>query len=193
MAGKTIEYEITVISIKEKKVPELSDDWAKDLGEVENLADLRAKVRTELAKIKEDVARREMGDDIVRTISDTLKLELPEALIEEEAAALARSWAQSAPDTLTPEQFKELGQRAKAQAEQKVKNSLLLEKIAAAEKLAVSDEEVMEEIKTLAKRNNIPLAQVVESINREGTREDLKHNLLLRKAIDFLLENAVLY
>jgi len=193
MAGKTIEYKIKVISVKEKKVPQLSDDWAKDLGEVENLADLRAKVRTELAKIKEDVARREMGDDIVRTLSDMLKLELPEVLIEEEAAALVRSWAQAAPDTLTPEQFKELGRRAKAQAEQKVKNSLLLEKIAAAEKLVVSDEEVMEEIKTLAKRNNIPLAQVVESINREGKREDLKHNLLLRKAIDFLLENAVLY
>jgi len=139
------------------------------------------------------VARREMGDEIVRALSDALKLELPEGLIEEDAAALVRGWTQAAPGTLTAEQFKELGERAKVQAEKNVKNSLLLEKIAAAEKLVVADEEVMEEIKTLAKRNNIPLAQAVDSINREGRREDLKHSLLLRKAIDFLLENAVLY
>jgi len=193
IAGKTIEYEIKVISIKEKKVPELSDDWAKDLGEAENFADLRAKVRQELVKIKEDVARREMGDEVIRTLSDMLNVELPEVLVEEEAAALVRSRVQAAPETLTPEHLKELGQRARAQAEQTVKNSLLLDKIAAAEKLDVTDEEVMGEIKILAQRNNIPLAQAVEGINREGKRDDLKHRLLLRKTIDFLLENAVLY
>jgi trigger factor len=193
LAGRTLEYEIKVISIKEKKVPKMSDEWAKDLGEIENLSDLRVKVRKELEKVKEDSARREMGDEIIKTISDTMKLELPETMVEEEAVALLRGWVQAARDTLKPEQFEELRKRAKVQAEQKIKNGLVLKKIADLEKLAVTDEEVEEEIKTLAKRNNLPLAQAVESINREGKREDLKHSLLLQKAIDFLLENAVIY
>jgi trigger factor len=193
LAGRTLEYEIRVISIKEKKVPELSDDWAKDLGEFENLSDLRAKVRKELEKVKEDSARREMGDEIVRTISEKLSLDLPESLVEEEAAGYLRSWTQGARATATPEQFEELRQKAKIQAEQKIKESLILKKIADLEKLEVTDEEIEAEIKALAKRTNVSLAQATESINREGKREDLRHGLLVHKAIDFLLENAVLY
>jgi len=193
LAGRTMEYEIKVISIKEKKVPEMSDDWAKDLGEFENISDLRAKVRKELEKVKENSVRRDMGDEILRTVSDGLNLDLPETLVEQEAVALLRSWAQAARDTLTAEQFEELRQKAKVQAEQKIKENLILKKIADQEKLGVTDEEVEEEVKVLAKRNKVPLAQAIESINQEGKREDLKQSLLLQKAIDFLLENAVLY
>jgi trigger factor len=193
LSGRTLEYEIKVISIKEKKVPEMDDDWVKDLGEIENLSDLRAKVRQEIEKAKENSARREMGDEILKTVSGMLKLELPETLVEEEAVALLKSWVQAARDTLMPDQFEELRKRAKIQAEAKLKESLILKKVADLEKLDVADEEVEEEIKALAKRNNIPLAKAIDSVNREGKREDLKHSLLLQKAIDFLLENAVLY
>lgn len=193
LAGRTLEYEIKAISIKEKKTPEMSDDWAKDLGEIENLSDLRDRVRKELKKVKDDSARREMGDEIVRTISDKLTLELPDTLVEKEAAVLLKNWTQAAQDTLTPEQFEELRKKAKVQAEQKIKDSLILRKIAEQEKLEVTDEEIEEEIKALAKRGNVPLARAIENISREGKRDDLKHGLLLRKAIDFLLENAVLY
>jgi trigger factor len=193
LAGRTLEYEIKVVSIKEKKVPAKTDDWAKDLGEFENLSDLRAKIRKELEKAKNEAARREMGEDLVRTLSERLELELPETLVEQEAGTLLKSWAQSSPGTLNPEQYEELRQKAKSRAAEKVKEELILRKIAAQEKLEVTDEEVEAEIKDLAKRNKAPLAQVVETINREGKREDLKHSLLLRKVIDFLLENAVLY
>jgi trigger factor len=193
LSGRTLEYEIKAISIKEKKVPEMSDDWVKDLGETGNLSDLRAKVRQELEKAKENLARRQMGTEIVKLVSGMLKLELPETLVEEEAGALLKSWVQAARETLTPDQFEELRKRAKIQAEAKLKESLILKKVADVEKLDVADEEVEEEIKALAKRNNIPLAQAIDSVNREGKREDLKHSLLLEKAIDFLLENAVLY
>ena len=134
-----------------------------------------------------------MGNEIVKAVSGMLKLELPETLVEEEAGALLKRWVQAASDTLTPDQFEELRRRAKIQAEAKLKESLILKKVADVEKLDVADEEVEEEIKALAKRSNIPPAQAIDSVNREGKREDLKHSLLLQKAIDFLLENAVLY
>jgi trigger factor len=193
LAGRTIEYEIKPLSLKEKKVPEMNDEWAKDLGEYDHLAALREKVRQELVKAKEESARREMGDEAVRSLVDQLQFEIPETLVAEETHSILRGWASSLPAELPKDQVETLREKARAQAERTVKTSLLLGKIADREKLAVSDEDIEEEIKDMARRNNVPLAQLVEKINREGRRDDLRHSLLLRKAIDFLLENAVLY
>jgi len=193
MAGKTVEYEIRPISIKEKKLPEMSDEWAKDLGEFENLEALKARVRQELEKAKEEAARREMGDEVVKGLVDKVELELPESLVEEEAVSLLRGWAAQLPSDLPAAQVEELREKAKSQAQRGLKTGLLLEKVAGQEKLAVGDEEVEEEIKAMAKKNNVPLAQLIEKVNQEGKREGIRRSLLLRKAIDFLLDNAVLY
>ena len=191
MAGRTVEYEIRVISIKEKRVPEMSDEWAKDLGEYGNLAALRERVRQELGKARQEAARREMGDELVRGLVDNLQLELPEGLVDAEALSILRGWAAQLPADLPPTQVEELREKAKDQARRSLKSTLLLQRIAGQEKLAVGDEEVEEEIKAMAKRNNVPLAQLVERVSQEGRREDIRDSLLLRKAIDFLLDNAV--
>jgi trigger factor len=193
LAGRELEYEIKVISLKEKKVPEMNDEWAKDLGEFADLAALRAKVRGELEKAKQESARQEMGDEIVRTLSEKVALELPASLVEEEAQSILRSLAASLPANLAAPQVEELKQKAKAQAESNLKRTLLLKKIAERERITVSDEEVEEEIKAMAKRNNVNLAQLVEKINQEGRRDDIRMAIQVRKSIDFLVENAVLY
>jgi trigger factor len=193
LAGRELEYEIKVMSIKEKKVPEINDEWAKDLGEFDNLAALRTKVRGELEKARQESARREMGDEIVRTLSEKVEVELPASLVEEEAQSVLRSLAASLPANLTAPQVEEVRQRAKSQAENNIKRGLLLRKIAERENITVSDEEVEDEIKAMAKRNNVNLAQIVEKINQEGRRDDIRTAILARKSIDFLLENAVLY
>jgi trigger factor len=193
LAGREIEYDIKVISIKEKRVPELTDDWAKDLGEFDNLAGLREKVRGELEKAKAEEARREMGEEAVRTLAEGVSLELPESLVDAEAQSLLRSWAASLRSGLTMPQIEDLKQRAKEQARQSLKRGLILKKIADRERITVADEDVEEEIKEMAKRNNVPLAQLVARINEEGRRDDIRTALLTRKTIDFLLENAVSY
>lgn len=193
LAGRTLEYEIKLISIKEKKVPEMNDEWAKDLGEFENFSSLRERIRKDLERVRERAASREMGDEIVEMIAQGLAVELPESLVEREAGAIMKGWTSAESDTLTQEKFEALKQKARLQAEKNITNGLVLRKIAAEEGLEVTDEEIQEEMKVIALRNNVPLAQLVDSLNREGKREDLKASLLLRKAIDFLLEKALLY
>jgi trigger factor len=193
LAGKTIEYEITVTSVKEKRVPERSDEWAKDLGEYDSLAALTRKVRQELEKAKEEEARRETGDEAVKGLVEKLQLELPESLVDEEAVSILRNWAAQLPANLPPAQVEELRAKARGKARENLKTSLLLQRVARQENLAVGDEEIEEEIKALARRNNVPLAQLMERLSQEGKREDIRNNLLLRKAIDFLIDNAVLY
>ena len=191
LAGREIEYEIKVMSIKEKRVPELTDEWAKDLGEFDSLAGLRAKVRGELEKAKEQAARRERGEEAVRALAEGVTLDLPESLVEGEARSIIQGWAESLKGGLTAPQIEELRQRAREQAAQNIKRGLILKKIADRERLSVSDEEVEEEIREMAKRNGVPLAQLVTRINEEGRREDIRTALLTRKTIDFLLGNAV--
>jgi trigger factor len=193
MAGRTVEYEIKVISIKEKKVPEMSDEWAKDLGEYENLDALKQRMRQELEKARQEEARREMGEELVRGLVDSLQLELPQSLVDTEVLSILRGWAPQLPADLPSQQVEEIREKAQAQAQRSLKSSLLLQRIASQEKLAVGDEEVEEELRAMAKRNNVPLAQLAERISQEGRREDIRSSLLLRKAIDFLLDNAVLY
>jgi trigger factor len=191
LAGREIEYEIKVISIKEKKVPEMTDEWAKDLGEFDNLAGLRAKVRGELEKAKEEDARREKGEEAVRALADGVTLDLPESLVEGEAQSILRSWAESLKGGLTAPQIEDLKQRARERAAQTIKRGLILKKIADRERLSVGDEEVEDEIREMAKRNGVPLAQLVARINEEGRREDIRTALLTRKTIDFLLGSGV--
>ena len=191
LAGREIEYEIKIISIKEKRVPELADEWAKDLGEFDSLVGLRAKVRGELEKAKEETARRERGEEAIRALAEQVTLDLPESLVASETQSILRSWAESLKGGLAAPQIEELKLRAKEQAARNIKRSLILQKIADRERLSVSDEDVEEEIKEMAKRNGIPLAQLVARLNEEGRREDIRLALLTRKTIDFLLENAV--
>ncbi len=193
MAGRSIEYDLKVVSIKEKKVPEMNDEWAKDLGEYDNLAALRVRIGQELQKSREEAARREMGDEIVKALIDRLQLELPESLVEEEAASILQGWAAQLPARIPQDQVEEMRRKARDQAERNLKSGLLLQRIASQEKLSVSDEEVEEEVKAMAKRNNVPLAQLAERISQEGRREDIRNSLRLRKTVDFLLENAVIY
>ena len=90
-------------------------------------------------------------------------------------------------------EIEKLRDKAKQKAVKNLKNHMILMKIAEQEQIKVEDEEVADEMREIAKRNNVPYAQVVEQINREGKREDLKNNLLIKKTVDFLLENAIIY
>ncbi len=193
LADRTIEYDLKVVSIKEKRVPEMNDEWAKDLGEYDSLAALKVRMGQELQKSREEAVRREMGDEIIKFLAERLQLELPESLLEEEAATILQGWAAQLPGRIPPDQVEELRQKARGQAERSLKSGLLLQRIASQEKVSVSDEEIEEEVKAMAQRNNVPLAQLAERISQEGRREDIRNSLRLRKTVDFLLENAVIY
>jgi trigger factor len=81
---------------------------------------------------------------------------------------------------------------AARQAQENLKRHLVLKKIAQAEGLTVDEQEVDEEIKALAKANNVPLARAMETFKQEGRRDSLQSSLLLKKTVDFLVEQAII-
>jgi trigger factor len=193
LAGREIEYRLKAVSIKEKRLPEPNDDFARTLGEFETLAAVRDKIRTELTAAREQSARRETADDVLKDLLDRTSIDLPESLVEEETEAVLRNALSQAPprQPLTKEGADALRAAGRRQAETNLKRHLVLEKVAQAEHVGVSEEEVDAEIEALAKMNNIPVARARESFGVEDRRENLRQTLRNKKTIDFLVGQAI--
>jgi trigger factor len=194
LAGQEIEYELKVESIKEKKLPDINDDFAKDLGDYKDLKDLKTKLKEQLKQSKKSAQRREMAEEIINKISAQMSLELPETVVEQEYKAVLDRQMSSLPQqqNLSKDALESIQGDIRKRAVQNITNHLILNKIAETENLKVSEEEINEEMKAIAKTHNVPLERVIESIKQEGQKEELKDNLLIRKTVDFLVESAIM-
>jgi trigger factor len=193
LAGKNVDYRIKVISLKGKQLPELNDDFAKTLGEYDGLNDLRKMLRKELEDAKDKMRRQGLGQELVHSLVEKLNVELPQSLVEDEHRNIIKETLESSrgqgPTQETVEQWKA---EMKRRAEYRLKRHLILQRIGKSEKIDVSEEELDQEVRAIAKANNIPLAQVIETLSQEGRRESLRESLLAKKTVDFLLENAII-
>ena len=194
VAGKDIVYSLKVREIKEKKLPGLDDEFAKSLGSPEGLAALRDKVRQELLAARERASQNETASEVLKAIGDKVTLELPESVIEQETLAVLRRLLSAYRDRrIPPEAVESLKAEARNQAVEHLRNHLILEKIAQKEGLTVGEEEVQEEIRSLAKANNVSESVLGEMIRRdEHRREEMVENLLFRKTVDFLMKMAII-
>jgi len=193
LAGKTVDYNVKILSIKEKKLPEINDDFAKDLGEFDNIEDLKEKIKGELKKDKEEAQKRDLADELIKQISDNVKMTLPNTVIEQEAISIIKRQMSAAPKKdLKEEDMKKMNDEAKIKAQQNIKNHLILTEIAKMEKLEVLEKEFQDELKSIAMANRVTYEQVLDHINKEGTKKDIMDNLLMRKTVDFLLNSVII-
>jgi trigger factor len=193
VAGKGIDYLVNIISIKEKKLPELDNGFAKDMGRFENLKELKEEIRKQMKDSQEQIQKRELSEKVVNMVTEKVDIELPESLVQQETLVQLRSLIQSQRQQPTKQEDQSQWEAmAKQKAEKTVKNHLILMRIAEQEKLEISEEEITEEYKALAEANHVPLPQVVEAMNQDDRKTELKQNLLFRKTIDFLADNAII-
>jgi trigger factor len=193
LAGKNIKYTVKVLSIKEKSLPELNNDFAKDFGEFKDLNSLKDEIKKELSSAKENISKQNLTEKIMRKISEKVDFELPDSVVEQEAKSNIQkilSSRQRVQSQLSEKEKKALHEEAREKAKQSIKNHLILNKIAEKENINISDKELEEEYKSLAKSNNVPLIKIKEYMSQEGRKDDLQQNMLIRKTIDFLVDNA---
>ncbi|MCX6565239.1 MAG: trigger factor [Candidatus Aminicenantes bacterium] len=192
LAGKSIAFTMKVLSVRETVTPEVNDELAKRMGE-ESLAVLRDKVRTELQAMKRQNARREASQEAIQAVIDKAAITLPGSVVEEEMEVVLKNIASQMPRRgLTREAVESIRTRAREQAEQNLKEHLVIRKIAQVEGFTVTEEDVDTEIKTIAEANNLPLARVMETFQEEGRREGLKGTLLSRRTVDFLIAQSIM-
>jgi trigger factor len=193
LAGKEIAYRLKVTSIKEKTLPDLNDEFAKDLGEFNSLKDLKAEIKLQILAAKKDEIKGKMADDIIQTIADRVSFDLPESVVEQEyLTIMQRILSSQRSQSIKKEDVEKIKEEAKKKAQQKLKKHLILNKISEKEKIAITAEDIEEELKTIGKANNMPLAQVRAQIDKEGYRNEIEDRVRLKKTVDFLLKNAII-
>jgi trigger factor len=197
LAGRSVDFRVAVKEVKKRRVPELNDDFAKSVGDVETLAALRDKLRQQLLQRK----TREQDAALKRTLMDKLVLqtavEVPEAMVEREAAALLEELAMTFRSTGgvvegLPDNPEALQAHARETATRRVKEALLLEAVAKQEQLTVTDEEIASEVNTLAGLYRKDPAAVRRALEDPVRRAGLAGRLLERKALDFLFRHATI-
>jgi trigger factor len=195
LAGKTYRYRVKVQSIKHKVVPPADDELAKSAGEFSTLGELRAKLAsdlTERAKHKAEMAARQA---LVEQLLRLHEFGVPEIMVEAQLDdKLQRLLRQLLAQGIDPRQaqvdWHKLREESRPGAEKEVRASLLLGKIAEAEGLEVSEEEVDEMVREMAQEAHEPPATLKTRLTREGELDTLKSTRRNQKAIDFVYRNA---
>src|ERR1700756_53636 len=196
LAGKNFTYTVRIHSIKQKNLPELNDAFAKELGEFADLDEVRKRIREGLESERKQAAEHAAKDKLVDELIKRNEFEIPEALIERQIdLRLERGLRALAAQGMKPEDLKKMdfarlraGQRD--QAAQEVKSSLLLEKIADKEKIQVSDEELDQEIESLAKQSKQTPEAIRGRLTRDGALDRIRSRIRNEKTLNFLYHQS---
>lgn len=195
LAGKKVEYEVDITAVRRKEIPEADDEWVKSLGYDFDLETLKKNIRHDLElRMKMDADRR-LRDELIRKLIDANPFEVPQSLVEQQTdqrlhATMREMMAQGFDPRSANVNWEEARAELRPQAEGDVRASMLLEKVAQAENITVSDEEVQAEIDALATATQQSKEQVLAALTKSGGERSIAHRLRNRKAIDLLIENA---
>ncbi len=196
LRGKTFTYRVKVNAIKQKALPELNDDFSKELGELSTLNEVRQRIREGMEHDRRQAAEREAKDKLLAELVRRNDFEVPEALVERQIdVRLERGLRALAAQGMRSEDMKKMdlarvrvGQRE--QALQEVKASLLLEKIADVEEIIVGDEEIDREIEALAGQTDQAPDAIRARLTRDGALDRIRNRIRNEKALDFLYRQS---
>jgi trigger factor len=196
LAGKAFTYKVKVQGVKQKTLPELNDDFAKELGEFTSLDEVKQRIREGMEQERKHNADHEAKDKLVAELVKRNEFEVPEALVERQIdVRLERGLRALASQGMKAEDIKKMdftrlraGQRD--QALQEVKASLLLEKVADAESIEVSDAEIDREVEALATQSKQTPESIRARLTRDGALDRIRNRIRQEKTLDFLFRQS---
>jgi trigger factor len=195
LAGNTVQFSVTVKGIKEKVVPELNDEFAKDVGQYASIDELKKKLKEELVETRKKEVKAELHNEICRKIAEKNPIEVPEALVEAQIQTnLATTKYRLAQQGLQLDNLdlndQKIREEMKESAERTVKEGLILEAIAEAEGIEVDKKDIDGIIEDMSRQTG----KDVESLRKMYQNEEALERLMMRtreeKTLDFLIERA---
>ena len=196
LAGKAARFEVTVHDVKEKVLPELTDEFVKEFSKeaASTVAEYKEKLKEEIKLEKENLAEKSYSDKVISTAVENAKLSVPEKLVEQEVDSMFEQFTGNLSrqglsfdlyQQFTGKGEAELKAEMKSDAENKIKTSFVLGEIAEVEKVEVTEADIDAEVKELATMYNM----TEEGIKRRISVEDLRGELVIQKTVDFLKAN----
>ncbi len=198
LAGAPVMFKVTVNEIKRKSVPAIDDELAKDVSEFETLEELKADIRDRLGEVRANEYKSYKRELVVIAATDNANFEMPEAMVTNEIEGMigdfARELQYQGLDLDTYMQYtgqtRELMEgQFREGAERRVRTQLVIEAIVEAEKIEPSEDDIKNEIESIAAAYGREVAEVEELIKQPANLESLKLELASRMAVDFLEAN----
>ncbi len=198
LAGKEATFKVKIHEIKGKELPELDDEFAKDVDEeVESLDELKKKTRDRLEEQKKTDAENQKRDTLVQKASENAEVEIPQAMVDTELDRMVSEFEQRLQmQGMTKDMYFQftgqdedaLREQMQEDASKRVKTNLTLEAIAEAENVEATEEDVNSELENMASMYQTDVAQLTQMLG--GNTDMVKEDLKVRKAIDVLDENS---
>ncbi|HET7478800.1 MAG TPA: trigger factor [Rubrobacteraceae bacterium] len=200
LRGQAVLFHVHLKEIKERDLPPLDDDFAKEASEFETLDELRSAVREQLEAAIEQRVEGEFRGRVLDAVAERAEVEIPEVMVHEKAHEMVESFERSIrAQGMEPEQYYQLAgashhdmeERVRPDAEDTVKKELVLDAVAAKEGIEADDEAVMHEIGHIAEGSEQSPEQIAAMMRANGTFALLQEEMARQKALDYLVENAV--
>jgi trigger factor len=202
VAGKTVSFVLTIRAVKQKMLPALDDEFAKDCGPYTSLQEIKDRLQSEMEKALKKEIEESYKDTILKRLVETHHFDLPETLIERELEAIVRQQVQqqqqrrgsAEASAINQDNLKKVRDDNRQEAERRVKVGLILEAIAEKEGLSVTQDDINAEITRLATELRVPTAELVKMIQAGGrdSIDELRARILADKALDFVYRHAVI-
>lgn len=198
LAGKEAVFKVTIHEIKEKELPELDDEFAKDVSEQDTLEALKEDIRKKQEESAQKRAENERRDAIVDKVVSNVEVDIPEVMVEDEIENMLRDFDnQLRYQGLSLETYlqyankkiEEMKEQMKDDAYNRVKTQLTLEAIANEEKIEITSEEVDAEIEKYAKQYNADLENFKKSVRPQDYKY-MEEGIRIRKAVDYVVQQA---
>jgi trigger factor len=195
LAGKTYKYAVEVLGIKNKKLPELNDDFAKDVSDASSLDELKKKVSEGLEHQRDHRQRELQREKVIAELVKQNDFPVPESLVEHQMDVrlerVVRSLAAQGVDPRAVNvDWVSLRKRQQERATEDVKAELIIDKIATAENIDVTDDEVQHELEHLAGHSGESVEAVRARLTKQGALDRMKAKLRSDKTLDWLAQNA---
>ena len=195
MAGRSVQYRVALKAIKQRVVPALDDEFAKDLGDIDSLTALRDRVRRDIEHEAAREADRELRGDLLGQLAQRVPFPVPDALVENELDRRVEELARRLYDQqVDPRKagidWNEFRTAQRDAATESVKATVVLDEIARREPVVVSDEELEQEIARFAERSGRPVPAVRAQMEKDNGVARLRSGMRREKTMDLLLANA---
>lgn len=200
LAGKPATFKVTVKEIKVKELPELNDEFASEVSEFETLDEYKADLKAKLAESKQKAAAAENENRVVAKVVENASMEIPQAMIDSQAENMVNDYGRRMQSQgLSLQQYMQytgmtienLKDQMKPQAEKNIRTRLVLEAVAKAENIEVSEEAVDAELQKMADAYKMELDKL-KSYMGENEKKQMKEDLAVQEAVDFLVAEAKL-
>ena len=199
LAGKPANFHVKILGITEKQLPETDDDFAQDTTEFDSLEEYKADIRAKLLNDKEEQAKNTMENALVEKAVENATMDIPDAMVESQVDQMVQEFQQRVSyqgisfdqylqfTGQNPDTFRE---SMKPEALRRIQSSLVLEAIVAAENIEATDEDLNKEFERMASMYQMEADQIASYMG-DAEKENMKNDIAIQKAVDFIREQAV--